>query len=651
MHLQDKENILNPLFFSFSLFFVIYLTYWLYIPGINGVFIFDDLNNLNPIGKYKQLNFADNFWLFLLEGKSGPTGRPLSLASFYLNDTNWPSTPSGFIYTNILIHLLNGVLVFWFTFKLSTNLFLSTSQRKLVPFFATALWLLHPLHTTTVLYIIQRMTELSATFTLSGLIFYLYGREKLKHHLTTGFTLLFLGVGISLILSVLSKENGILLVAYILVVEYFLLRPHNNYPPKQFFYWFIPVVVIPFLFILTYLGSRAINTESFELRNFTLYERLLTESRIVFEYIYRILIPDMSSSSLFHDDFILSKNLLTPWTTLPSILGIVTLIGLAFYNRKKWPLFSFPIAWFFAGHIIESTVLPLELYFEHRNYLPMLGIFISLVWLLTKHFNKQKRLITTTIVTILMLFSFLTTQNAILWGKPYELAANWYQSHPNSQRTRELYLSMQQATGLTAQTEVIQQSNINTESLFIASSVLSDLARSCKANKVNLTSLQSTLNTLQNHTIHSSAAYGIADFIKYWQKGDCPNLSSEEIENFLNEIAALENTHKSKSFASPLHYWLSEVYRAKRDFNGTMINLDKAYHYQPDSALLKLRAAYLSSGGLYKEALEVLADTSLLETNLREKLALSIKQKNLDQLKDKIRENIKTNKMSSIRPH
>ena len=77
-------------------------TYLLYIPGLTGEFIFDDGPNIGPLGMYPNLNSWDNFWLFLLEGSSGPTGRPISLASFYLNDTHWPSTPSGFINTNIL---------------------------------------------------------------------------------------------------------------------------------------------------------------------------------------------------------------------------------------------------------------------------------------------------------------------------------------------------------------------------------------------------------------------------------------------------------------------------------------------------------------------------------------------------------------------
>ncbi len=636
---EYKKVLIN----SFLFFSLIVLTYWVYAPGVHGVFIFDDVNNLSPIGKYEQLSFWDNFWLFLLEGNSGPTGRPLSLASFYLNDTGWPSSSSSFIYTNILIHLLNGILVFWFCFKLVNKLPTSKGQQISFSLLATSFWLLHPLHTTTVLYVIQRMTELSATFTLTGLLCYLYGREILSKSVASGLLLLFIGVGLSLILSVLSKENGVLLVGYILVVEFFLLQPFKVKIPKYFYHWFIPTIILPFLSILIYLAFNAWQSEAFLHRNFTLGERLLTEFRILFEYIYRILIPNISSSSLFHDDFTLSTSLLSPWTTIPSIIGITLLIGFAVIARKKQPIIAFAIAWFLAGHLIESTVLPLELYFEHRNYLPMLGILIAITWAMIQLQNKHTIPVAIVSSSVVFLFSFMVLQNAILWSKPIELVTNWYKSHPNSQRMRDMYIDTLRINNLEPSLNITEKENNLSTSLFISHSILAELSRNCATGKTTSQTLNSTVEKLKNTVIHSSATNGFTDFISSWKKGNCNSLTSQNIEDFLIKLSSLDVTKKSKPFASHVHYWLAELYRDKHDFSNTMINLDKAYEFYPSSELLKLRAAYLASAGLSKEALEALNDTSLLENGFRSRWVLRIKQKEFDKLRKMISSNTMKN--------
>jgi len=86
METQNHFKHNNLILTSGCLLTLLVLTFVVYYPGINGIFGFDDLPNLSPMGKYSDYNFWDRFWLFTLEGRAGPTGRPLSLASFYLND-------------------------------------------------------------------------------------------------------------------------------------------------------------------------------------------------------------------------------------------------------------------------------------------------------------------------------------------------------------------------------------------------------------------------------------------------------------------------------------------------------------------------------------------------------------------------------------
>lgn len=638
-----KINYNNQFLASILFILLLSIAFYSYWPGTQGLFIFDDMPNLSPMGKYVNYSLWENFLLFILEGDSGPTGRPISLATFFMNDTSWPSNPSNFTLTNVYIHLLNGVLVFWLVFKLGNTLKLSQTQQLSFSLFCTSLWILHPLHTTTVLYIIQRMTELSALFTLSGLLFYLYGREKLSTNPKKGFIFLFIGVGASLTLSIFSKENGVLLVAYILTIEFFLLQPLNIYPTtRKLYYWLIPSVFAPFFLLILYLGDRALLGAGFENRDFSLNERLLTQPRILFEYIHHILLPSTSDMSIFHDDYIISRSLLSPWTTLPSIIGVTILIIMSVVLRKKQPLIAFAIIWFFIGHILESTVLSLELYFEHRNYLPMLGFLIAFSWYFTELFSSHRTIATGLAVLTTLLLSFLLNQNAILWSKPIELVANWHQAHPNSLRTQEAYLNVMKPFGVTEKDLTNEQSSKQLSKPYIR---LLNLRQACQTNSIDSETLSMAIEIFRNNPIHSTASTALTSFISEWLDGSCPDLTTKKAEAFLLTLSSLERTQKSHIFAHYVHYWLSVIYRDKQDLANTMKHLDQAYAFSPDLEVLKLRAAYLTSAGLYTEALEVLNDTSLIEKKgYKSRLALTIKQDEINQLKKTISSNIAPDK-------
>ncbi len=615
------------------------LAYYVYLPGIYGSFILDDIPNISPIGKYQELGFWNNFWLYLLEGRSGPAGRPISLASFYLNDMAWPSLPADFILTNIYIHLLNGALLFWFSIKLSNSLRFSPTQRNVVSITATTLWLLHPLQTTTVLYIVQRMTELSATFTFTGLLFYLYGREQLHNKPVAGFTALFIGTGTSLLLAILSKENGILLVAYILALEYFLLRPFRRKAPDTLHYWLIPTVIAPFVLLLIYIAYRSVTGSGYETRDFTLGERLLTQARILFDYLHHILMPHIGDSSLFHDDYVISRHLLNPWTTLPAVLGIIALITISLIFSKKLPLLAFAILWFFMGHLIESTVLPLELYYEHRNYLPMLGFFLALGIFFAQQYERYKKPIISVIVLTTSLFIFLTYQNTVLWGKPVELVTNWYQAHPHSLRTQE-YLHFYSKND-----SALKMANQTTLSTY---ATMRNLSFNCRKQTIKPSDLKTALNAFQQKNIHTSTTSALKKFFVTWRAKKCEAIKPEHIEHFLQSMLKISLDKGNGFYTQHLYFWLSRYYMSQGNLNNAMINMEKAYSTIPDASLLLIQAGYLSSAGLYQQALDRLDQTELLTTSYRKRLIMKLKQpqfealrlsisKMLEQEKDKVR--------------
>jgi len=140
-------------------------------------------------------------------------------------------------------------------------------------------------------------------------------------------------------------------------------------------------------------------------RPFSLTERLLTQPRILLFYLSQLFYPAPTRLSIEHD-IIVSTDLFSPWTTLPALLGVLALIAVGFLLIKKRPLIAFALLFFFLTHSIESSVIPLELFFEHRNYLPSLFLFIPVAAGLIRaadYYRRQNRLMYGVLVAFLTL--------------------------------------------------------------------------------------------------------------------------------------------------------------------------------------------------------------------------------------------------------
>jgi hypothetical protein len=153
---------------------------------------------------------------------------------------------------------------------------------------------------------------------------------------------------------------------------------------------------------------------------FNIDQRLLTEARIVIHYLGWISLLNPEPMSLYHTDFQISNGLLRPTSTLLSIIAIIFLVLAGLYSlvKQRYPLIGFGLLWFFAGHLLESTTIPLELMFEHRNYLPSLGILLIpayvLVHMLESHSQNPSRK-TVIIFALLILTAFLCHERVTVW--------------------------------------------------------------------------------------------------------------------------------------------------------------------------------------------------------------------------------------------
>lgn len=420
-------RMIQPAYFLPLLLIAIFALYW---PGLEGSFLFDDYPNLESLGYLGGVRDWETFRAFVFSGWSGPTGRPLSLASFLLDDNTWPSYAPWFKKTNLLIHILCGLLLCWSTLLLIRNLkTVSEYQAQWIAILACALWVLHPYMVSTTLYVVQRMAQLATLFSLAGITLYLYARLQLPQHPWRSYILMSLAVGAGTLLATYSKENGALLALLILVIEFCL--PKNNKPAWQ---WRAACLWLPSIAIAVLL-IRYINFSDnpWPTRNFNQIERLLTESRIVCEYLLHLFVPRIEGNGLYQDGYVISKNLFEPVSTFLAILFLSILIVFAFWVRKKAPLISLAILFFFAAHLMESTVVGLELYFEHRNYLSALFLFLPLSYYCVL-WTSRFQLLPVVAVAVLVILASMTWLRASLWSDRDKLELYWVQSAVNSPR-------------------------------------------------------------------------------------------------------------------------------------------------------------------------------------------------------------------------
>lgn len=435
--------------------------WWALSQGLGGKFIFDDSWNLRGLERISERPDWETALHYILSGFSSALGRPLALATFAPQFHSWPMHAEDFIRVNILIHLLNGALLCWCALLLQRLAGRDGIGAGLVALALCAAWLWAPLQASGVLYVIQRMALLSATFMFAGLALYLAGRARLPAQPRAALALMTAGLGVGVGLGILAKENSILLPLGILVLEVTLLRAFPAGPVWRRWSW--PFLWAPTLFVAAYLAWQLPGLfDEVPSRGFTPGERLLTESRVLFVYLYKLVLPSLYSIRLLYDDLEVSRSLLSPWTTLPSLLGWLALTVAALRLRARAPVFSFAVLWYLAHHLLESTLIPLELAFEHRNYVASVGPLAAGVWGLgalwtSAHARRVRPVVLLGAAGYLAFQLTALSQSASLWGRPLELAQHWATYQPESRRATmmlaDTYLSRGQIAAAAATLE------------------------------------------------------------------------------------------------------------------------------------------------------------------------------------------------------
>ncbi|MDE2084770.1 MAG: hypothetical protein KGI64_07930 [Xanthomonadaceae bacterium] len=416
------------------------LAYW---PALHGGYLFDDgiYFTHNQAVHVTSLRLGDWMRAATSQCSVNLLCRPLSALTFAANwyftgiDPFWPKL------TNVGIHVLNGLLLFMLLralFRLNGVIrTIGGSCDDLVAAAIAGAWLLLPINLTGVAYVSQRMEALANLFVFLGLWWYLRARRRQLAG-EGGGVMLWISIAVCTGLGLTAKEDAALLPLFTACAEFAVtgFRNRNGRWCKPAIGAHLALLLAPMIAGLIWIAPRIFHGVS-GYRNFTTLQRLLTEPRVLCDYIGWTLLPNLSSLTFYHDDLAVSHGLFDPPTTLFAILALLALFGVALWQRKTRPLFCLGILWFFAGHSMTATIIPLELVFEHRNYFPSVGLLLAAASLIALEPGLRLPVAKTLLAAgFIAFFGFTTFLRAEEWSNPVRLAYSEALKRPHSQRAQ-----------------------------------------------------------------------------------------------------------------------------------------------------------------------------------------------------------------------
>lgn len=541
---------------------------------------FDDAANLD--GLYGVKNFTSAL-VFTLTGEAGPTGRPLALATFALQAEHWP-TPKPFLMFNTILHAVNGLLCHLLLSRILHWRINSRRHAEWLSVAVTLTWLASPFLSTTNLLVVQRMTGLAGFFTLLCLWTYARAREQYRTSSWRDNLKLFLVAAVGTLMSGLSKESGFLLPIYLLLLERVLIssregqrEPLNN--------GFLGVVLAtPVAITFGYLLLRGFEGSSYLTRDFSMGQRLMTQPRILLDYIWRLLLPSPRAIGPFHDDYHYSSSLLDPTTTLLSIVTLISIIGLAFKFKRSAPIISFGILFFFAGHLLESSVIPLELYFPHRNYIPAIGLYLSAgyaLYRLTRHKQGLVRLVGGASACYTLLFLFVLASVTSMWGKPIIAATMWFKQSPQSLRAglylHELYTEKAAPREAAHLSNLLQERHpdeplLAIQSLEHCTIEASDYDRRLRRARQSLEAAK---------TISVNISLSLQKVAAATSTSACPHLVVEKVDELLSAAFINSNRHISHQAKANLLLAKAQLATQRQQFGKAVALLEQSMKTSP----------------------------------------------------------------------
>ncbi len=373
--------------------------------------------------------------------------RPVAALSFAVNYYLGGLNVLGYHIVNVSIHLLCSLILFIFTKNCLTLPSLKgryASKSFSIALLSSLLWAIHPVQIQAVTYIVQRIASLSALFYILCMYFYLKARRAQKRKMR----LLFLIFScLAFILALGSKENAAMLPVSLFLFEILIIQEDaRSFVRKNIriilLFWTI-LILIGVIYLNYRTGDMSNLVAGYDNRPFSITQRILTEYRVFIYYISLLLYPAPNRLSVVHTIQV-SNSLFDPLSTLISIVVILGSVLFLLFKSKTYPLLAFCFLFFFVNHLIEGSVFPLDLIYEHRNYLPSMLFFVPIavgLFRLLAIYNARRWMkysITAFIILFLIglgqityLRNFTWKSEETLWSDAAHKAPDHFRPHHN----------------------------------------------------------------------------------------------------------------------------------------------------------------------------------------------------------------------------
>ncbi|MDX1776789.1 MAG: tetratricopeptide repeat protein, partial [Desulfobulbales bacterium] len=542
----------------------------------------------------------------------------------------------GYHLVNILIHIGSAIcLYFIFQITLSAKImgqgFRYGNEAALL---AALVWALHPVQTNAVTYIVQRMTSMSALFVLGSLLFYILGR--IRQGGPAGKSAYFVLSLVFGLLAMVSKENSAMLPLLILGYEFYFLGGIRLSARNIRGLIILAAVVLMVIVIgWMYLGGNPF-TEwlgGYNVRDFTLAERLLTQTRVVIHYLSLLVLPLPSRLNLAYD-FPVSTSFFSPLPTFFAIVGIAALVLSLFITYRRDKLISFAIFWFLVNLVIESTVIPLEIIFEHRIYLPSAFAALALTLLVYRAPGSRKinltRLGMLCIVVLLMIFTWQRNQTwssrESVWGDVAAKAPNLTRGHMG------LYTSYKAQNRNEEALEVLKKAVAVGPDQFKPSFNLANLYKEQKQygqalDIVNAMLSKEHLRTAPVYNLRASIYQKLNNYTKAIEDANKalaidPKYASSmlilgeayfRLGNYVNAAKYYEKARESITDTYGIYFNLGTVYYNLGNYDKAIENYTRALDFMPGNADIHYNLGLLyGAKGMVKEMQEAMAKSKRL---------------------------------------
>jgi hypothetical protein len=340
------------------------------------------------------------------------------------------------------------------------------------------------------------------------------------------------------------------------------------------------------------------------LRPWTMEQRLLTEPRVLMNYLDLLWLPRPFTTGLFNDQYVASVSLLHPATTLPSIVAVLALISGAWWLRRKHPALGLAVLFYFVGQLLESTSLPLELYFEHRNYVPALLMFWPLGLWLTD--TRTLKTLTYGLMLVLPLgLALMTHARAEVWGDVQTQALIWARINPYSPRAQANAAQVEMQTGHP------QDAVRRLQTLLIAQPDQAQLAFNligarCMTGGISPIDIDAAGTAMRNSPNTGSL------FVHWFERtlpvamsGDCPGFAPADLVTLIN--AGLQNSKQTTAGSrQDLLYLRGRVALAQHHPDAALTDFVRALDLQVRPGMALEAAATLGAAGYPAQGLRLL---------------------------------------------